>query len=121
MIGAKLGPYEIVAKLGEGGMGEVYKARDPRLNRVVALKLLPAVAATDAERRERFEREAQAVAALNHPGIVTLHSVEQANGQFVNSRSSDNPVGGSRRPAIALRPAPSSGRTDRWPAPLNVW
>ncbi len=63
-------------------MGEVYKARDPRLNRLVALKLLPAAAANDAERRERFEREAQAVAALNHPGIVTIHSVEQADGQF---------------------------------------
>jgi eukaryotic-like serine/threonine-protein kinase len=63
-------------------MGEVYQARDPRLNRLVALKLLPAAAANDTERRERFEREAQAVAALNHPGIVTIHSVEQAEGQF---------------------------------------
>ena len=63
-------------------MGEVYKARDPRLNRLVALKLLPVAAAGDAERRERFEREAQAVAALNHPGIVTIHSVEEADGQF---------------------------------------
>ncbi len=61
-------------------MGEVYKSRDPRLNRLVALKLLPAAAANDTERRERFEREAQAVAALNHPGIVTIHSVEQADG-----------------------------------------
>jgi eukaryotic-like serine/threonine-protein kinase len=72
-----LGPYEIVGGIGVGGMGEVYKARDPRLNRLVALKLLPAAAANDTERRERFEREAQAVAALNHPGIVTIHSVEQ--------------------------------------------
>ena len=63
-------------------MGEVYKARDVRLNRVVALKLLPDTAAKDAERRERFEREAQAVAALNHPGIVTIHSVEEAGGRF---------------------------------------
>ena len=63
-------------------MGEVYQAGDPRLNRFVALKLLPALAANDAERRDRFEREAQAVAALNHPGIVTIHSVEQADGQF---------------------------------------
>jgi Tol biopolymer transport system component/predicted Ser/Thr protein kinase len=80
--GSRLGPYDIVAAVGAGGMGEVYKARDPRLNRLVALKLLPAVAANDAERRERFEREAQAVAALNHPGIVTIHSVEQVGGQF---------------------------------------
>ena len=63
-------------------MGEVYKARDPRLNRLVALKRLPAGAATDPERRERFEREAQVVAALNHPHIVTIYSVEQADGQF---------------------------------------
>ncbi len=63
-------------------MGEVYKARDPRLNRLVAIKLLPAAAANDTEPRERFEREAQAVAALNHPGIVTIHSVEQADGLF---------------------------------------
>ena len=65
--GSRLGPYEIVAGIGVGGMGEVYKARDPRLNRLVALKLLPAAAANDTERRERFEREAQTVAALNHP------------------------------------------------------
>jgi serine/threonine protein kinase len=63
-------------------MGEVYQARDPRLNRSVALKLLPAEAANDTDRRERFEREARAVAALNHPGIVTIHSVEQSDGQF---------------------------------------
>src|SRR5262245_58598920 len=63
-------------------MGEVYKARDSRLNRLVALKVLPAAAAGDADRRERFEREAQAIAALNHPHIVTIHSVEQADGQF---------------------------------------
>ena len=63
-------------------MGEVYKARDPRLNRLVALKRLPAGATTDPERRARFEREAQVVAALNHPHIVTIHSVEQAHGQF---------------------------------------
>ena len=63
-------------------MGEVYKARDPKLNRLIALKLLPAAAAGDAERRDRFEREAQAIAALNHPSIVTIHSVEEADGQF---------------------------------------
>jgi serine/threonine protein kinase/Tol biopolymer transport system component len=80
--GSRLGSYEIVAGIGAGGMGEVYKARDPRLNRLVALKLLPAAAAKDTEHRERFEREAQAVAALNHPGIVTIYSVEQADGQF---------------------------------------
>jgi len=63
-------------------MGEVYRARDPRLNRDVAIKVLPAVGAADPERRERFEREARAVAALNHPNIVTIYSVEEAGGQF---------------------------------------
>src|SRR5579872_5648185 len=74
--GSTFGPYEIVAPLGSGGMGEVYKARDPRLQRFVALKVLAAGAALDPERRERFTREAQAIAALNHPNIVTIYSVE---------------------------------------------
>ncbi len=78
--GARLGPYEIVSSLGAGGMGEVYKARDSRLNRLVALKVLPGTAALDPERRDRFEREARAVAALNHPHIVTIHSVETVEG-----------------------------------------
>jgi len=76
--GTRLGPYEIVSLLGTGGMGEVYRARDPRLQREVALKVLPDVAAVDPDRRERFTREALAVAALNHPHIVTIHSVEDA-------------------------------------------
>ncbi|HKH70685.1 MAG TPA: protein kinase [Vicinamibacterales bacterium] len=76
--GTQLGSYEIVSLLGAGGMGEVYRARDPRLKREVALKVLPDVAAIDADRRERFTREALAVAALNHPHIVTIHSVEDA-------------------------------------------
>ena len=80
--GTRLGPYEILSAIGAGGMGEVYRARDPRLNRLIAIKLLPATAAKDAERRERFEREARAIGALNHPGIVTIYSVEQADGQF---------------------------------------
>jgi serine/threonine protein kinase len=74
--GTRLGAYEIVSLLGAGGMGEVYRARDPRLRRDVALKVLPDVAAGDADRRERFTREALAVAALNHPHIVTIHSVD---------------------------------------------
>ena len=76
--GTQLGFYEIVSLLGAGGMGEVYRARDPRLKREVALKVLPDVTAIDADRRERFTREALAVAALNHPHIVTIHSVEDA-------------------------------------------
>jgi Tol biopolymer transport system component len=73
--GQKLGPYEIVSPLGVGGMGEVYRARDTRLGREVAVKVLPPELAADPERRARFEREARAVAALNHPNICVIHDV----------------------------------------------
>ena len=81
--GTRLGPYEIVSPLGAGGMGEVYRARDTRLARTVALKVLPAHVAGDAQARERLEREARAVAALNHPHICTLHDIgrESPDGQ----------------------------------------
>ncbi len=75
--GSRLGHYEVGDRLGKGGMGEVYRARDTKLKRDVALKVLPADFAGDAERRKRFEREAQSVAALNHPNIVTIYSVEE--------------------------------------------
>ena len=78
--GTRLGPYEILAPLGAGGMGEVYRARDTRLGREVAIKVLPASVARDPERLARFEREARAVAGLNHPNIVMLHSIEEADG-----------------------------------------
>jgi serine/threonine-protein kinase len=78
MIGQKVGPYEVLAKLGEGGMGEVYRARDTRLQRDVALKILPEAFASDPERLARFEREAQMLAALNHPHIAAIHGVEEA-------------------------------------------
>jgi len=78
--GEKLGPYEIIAPIGAGGMGEVYRARDMRLKREVALKVLPAEVARDHERRQRFEQEARAVAALNHPNIVAIYDVGEENG-----------------------------------------
>jgi len=71
--GARLGPYEIVAPLGAGGMGEVYRARDTRLGREVAVKILPASFSEDADRLRRFEGEARAASALNHPNILTIH------------------------------------------------
>lgn len=75
MIGSRLGPYEIVSALGAGGMGEVYRAKDSRLGRDVALKVLPADMARDPDRRARFEREARAVAALSHPNILAIHDL----------------------------------------------
>ena len=77
--GTRLGSYEILSTIGVGGMGEVYKARDLRLNRLVALKLVSGAVILDAERRERLEREAHIVAGLNHPNIVTLFSVERSD------------------------------------------
>ena len=77
---ACLGPYEIVEAIGAGGMGEVYRARDARLGRDVALKVLPAVFANDAERMARFEREAQVLASLNHPNIAALYGFEESGG-----------------------------------------
>ena len=78
--GTRLGAYEILSPLGAGGMGEVYRAKDSRLGRDVAIKVLPESVARDAERLARFEREARALAALNHPGIVTIFSVEESAG-----------------------------------------
>ena len=73
--GARLGPYEVVSRLGAGGMGEVYRARDTRLDRIVAIKVLPHDRVSDAEARGRFEREAKAIAALSHPNICAIHDV----------------------------------------------
>src|SRR5271169_3996016 len=84
--GTKLGPYEILAPLGAGGMGEVYRARDTRLGREVALKILPQSFASDADRLRRFEQEARAVAALNHPNILAIHDIgEQGGAPFIVS------------------------------------
>jgi serine/threonine-protein kinase len=78
--GTRIGPYEVLAAIGAGGMGEVYRARDTRLERSVAIKVLPHAHAADPEFRSRFEREARAVAALNHPHICTIHDVGRHNG-----------------------------------------
>ena len=79
-LGSRLGPYEIVAPLGAGGMGEVYRARDSRLKRDIAIKVLPAELTSSPDRLARLEREATTVAGLNHPNIVVLHSIEEAGG-----------------------------------------
>ncbi len=80
MIGTDLLHYRIVDQLGRGGMGEVWLAEDTKLGRMVALKVLPAELADDPERRERLERQARAVAALDHPNVVTLFALEEADG-----------------------------------------
>jgi Tol biopolymer transport system component/tRNA A-37 threonylcarbamoyl transferase component Bud32 len=93
--GTTLGPYEIVSLIGAGGMGEVYRARDPRLNRDVAIKVLPAERVSDEDRRRRFVQEAHAASALNHPHIVTIYEIESANGndfivmEYVRGKSLD--------------------------------
>src|SRR5512138_3013176 len=97
-VGTRLGTYQITGSLGAGGMGEVYRARDTRLGREVAVKVLPENVASNPDRLARFEREARAVAGLNHPNIVTLHSVEDEDGirfltmELVEGRSLDHLV-----------------------------
>ena len=79
VAGARLGPYEILSPLGAGGMGEVYRARDTRLGRMVAIKVLPGALSSDKERLRRFEQEARAASALNHPNIVTVHDIGEVD------------------------------------------
>src|SRR5450432_4363548 len=75
MLGKTISHYEVVEKLGAGGMGDIYKAQDRRLNRFVAIKVLSAASAGDPERRRRFIQEAQAASGLNHPNIITIHDI----------------------------------------------
>jgi len=86
--GTRLGPYEILSPLGAGGMGEVYRARDSRLKREVAVKVLPAVYSESAERLTRFEQEAEATSALNHPNILSIYDIGTTRGLRTLSRSS---------------------------------
>src|SRR3954466_10276872 len=101
--GLRLGPYEIVAPLGSGGMGEVYRARDTRLDRVVAIKVLPDGLAVSSTRPDRFHREARAASALNHPGICTIYDVgtdppfiamELLEGETLDERLTRGPIDG---------------------------
>jgi serine/threonine protein kinase len=135
--GSRLGPYEILAPLGAGGMGEVHRARDPRLGREVAIKVLPAERLGDVSRRRRFVQEARAASSLNHPSIVTIHEIEQDGGtdfivmELVSGKSLDKviPKGGlsvaeALRLAVpiadALARAHAAGIVHRDLKPANV-
>src|SRR5262245_3365657 len=102
--GARVGPYEILDLLGAGGMGEVYKARDPRLNRLVALKVLAPGILGDADRRKRLFREARTASSLNHPGVVTIHEIGAHEGidfiamEYVSGKSLDQQIGDNGLP-----------------------
>ena len=125
MAGESFGPYQVREKLGEGGMGEVYRARDARLNRDVALKVLPASMTGDPERLARFTREAQVLAALSHPNIGGIHGLEDAGGRqalvlelvegpTLADRITQGGFRSMRRSASAVRsPKPSRLRTTR--------
>ena len=82
-VGARLGPYEVIAQIGAGGMGEVYRARDTKLNRDVALKVLPDTFAADPDRLARFRREAQVLASLNHPNIAAIYGFEDSGSTLI--------------------------------------
>ena len=128
--GQRLGPYEVVSSLGAGGMGEVYRARDPRLGRDVALKVLPADFAHDSARRHRFEKEARAIAALNHPNIVAVYDIGEnyfieelvdgvtlrSSGAFSSRRAIDLAV----QVAEGLAAAHARGITHRDLKPENI-
>jgi non-specific serine/threonine protein kinase len=137
LIGRTLSHYRITAAIGAGGMGEVYRATDTRLGREVALKVLPPEMASSPERLERFQREAKALAALDHAGIVTVHSVEEANGvhfltmQLVEGQALDRLIRAGRLPvarmleiasalADALAAAHEKGIVHRDLKPANV-
>jgi serine/threonine protein kinase len=121
VIGTTLKQYRVLHALGSGGMGQVYAAEDLTLGRRVALKVLPPEFADDPDRRQRFEREAKAVAALNHPNIVTIYSVEEAGGVHLypsSTKSSESwnpgssPLGRAQRrvwPSRAARTRQTSG------------
>jgi serine/threonine protein kinase len=111
--GTHLGPYEILSALGAGGMGEVYRARDPRLGRDVAIKVLPSAFSADVDRLHRFEQEARAAAALNHPNILAVFDIgtdagtpfivsELLEGETLRERLQAGPVAGRKAIELAL-------------------
>ena len=119
----RLGPYEILAPIGAGGMGEVYRAKDTRLDRTVAIKVLPSHLSANIELRQRFEREARTISSLSHPHICALHDIghqdgidylvmEYLEGETLAQRLAKGPLPGSRES--------HSGRHDHWHAAIYV-
>ncbi len=141
-IGTRIGPYEVTASLGAGGMGEVFRAHDTRLDRDVALKILPAGFSSDPERLMRIERETKTLAALNHPNIATIHGIEDArrddgtvsralimelvDGEDMSQRLARGPISIeealpiARQIALALEAAHQQGIVHRDLKPANV-
>ena len=111
--GVRLGPYAIAAQIGVGGMGEVYHARDTKLDRDVAIKVLPASLAGDPERIARFQREAKTLAALNHPNIAQIHGLEESEGikalvmELVEGPTLADRIAQGAIPAMRHSPLPS--------------
>src|SRR6476660_9175582 len=135
--GARLGPFEILSPIGAGGMGEVYRARDSRLGRDVAVTVLPSELSSDADRRKRFEQEARSASALNHPNIVTIHEIGSFDSgvyiamELVDGRALRENLGGGLlptrkmldlavQPADGLAKAHSAGIVHRDLKPENV-
>ncbi len=133
----RIGPYQIISQIGQGGMGRVYLARDNRLGRKVALKLLPAQFTTDAERVRRFEQEARAASSLNHPNVATIYDIgeqdgasfiamEYVEGETLAARISGRPLGAAEvmeigiQVADALGEAHAKGVTHRDIKPANI-
>ena len=119
--GARLGPYEVLAPLGAGGMGEVYRARDERLKRDVAIKVLPSLFSADPDRLRRFEQEAQAAGSLNHPNILSIHDIgthdgnlyvvsELLEGETLRDRLSSGALSPRKALGYALQIAHADGR-----------
>src|SRR5271154_2062477 len=127
-VGDRLGPYEILARIGVGGMGEVYRARDTKLKREVALKVLPDFFASDPERMARFQREAEVLAALNHPNIAAIYGVEDRAlvMELVEGENLKGPLpietalNYARQIADALEAAHEKGITHRDLKPANI-